>query len=181
MLLEVKNLILSLNKMSSLNIHQEKLKFYSTIVSYFGDALMTKVKEFPPTSPTSGTFSVYYSKLGCLLCINDRYIACIVKNDPHPIGNQKHLSDMRWVSFQTRTIEHLPMKLASQTLKTTVPDGIRDKIILQEKLGDRCVYYAQNAPIKVELLYDKDNHIYSETGTVQSALDTYNCSISFLI
>lgn len=175
----------------SLNINQERVMFYRNIVKHFGDAVMTKVKEFPKVCDPSSLskpyptcregFSVYYAKLGCMLCIDDRYIACIAENDNHEIGHQRHLSTIPWVSFQTRTIDSLPMKLKDQTLKTVQVESFRDRIGIREKLKDRNVYYAEKTPIKIELLFDKDGSIFSETGTIQSALDTYNCVVTFLI
>jgi len=130
---------------------------------------------------TNNNFSVYYAKVGCLLCVDNRYIVCIVANDNHPIGNQKLLSQLPWISFQTREIEDMPMKLKSQEIKNTNSTLLKDKITLKYRLKDRYVYYAEKNPVKVELLFSENENIFSETGTLQSALDTYNCSISFVV
>lgn len=163
------------------NIFQEKVSFYNTIIKSFGDPIMTKVKQLPRPSADKPGFSVYYAKVGCLLCLDDRYIACIVDKDVLPLGSNRRLSEISWISFQTRTIDNLPMKLKDQKIKGEHVDGLKDKIVLKQRLADRYVYYAEKSPVKIELLFDQNETTYSETGTIQSALDTYNCSISFLL
>lgn len=164
----------------SINIFQEKLSIQKAIVSYFGDVVMTKVKQTPQTQ-NKPSYSLYYAKIGCMLCVEDRYIIVIIESDPYPIGSQEYLSQLNWISFQTRTIEKPPAQLKTQQTKPIITQPLTDKIRLFEKRNDRNVYMASTLPIKLELLYTKDEDDYSDNGTVQSALDTYNCVITFTI
>ena len=40
---------------------------------------------------------------------------------------------------------------------------------------------SKTTPLKIELLFTKEDDNYSNSGTIQSALDTYNCVLSFTI
>lgn len=165
----------------AINIYQEKLIVQKAIVSYFGDLIMTKVKQIPHT-PTSPSYSIYYANIGCMLCVEDRYLVVIMESDPFPIGNPEYLSQMNWISFQTRTIENAPYQLKiQQQTKPVVTQTLLDKIQLTETKEDRSVYIASTIPVKVELLYTKEDDSYAEKGTIKSALDTYNCVITFTI
>ena len=165
----------------SINIFQEKLAVQQAIVSYFGDLVLTKVKQTQPQNQHSPSYALYYAKIGCMLCIEDRYVIVVVEQDPYPVGSQNYLSEVNWVSFQTRTIEKPPAQLKAQQLKSAITQTIMDKIKLYEKRQDRNVYMSSTLPLKIELLYTSEDDMYSENGTVQSALDTYNCVLTFTI
>lgn len=164
----------------SINIFQEKLAIQKSIVEYFGDAVMVKIKQIPETQ-TKPSYSLFYAKIGCMLCVEDRYIICVIEQDPYPLGFQQRLSEMNWISFQTRTIEKSPGQLKTQQLKSKMTSILSDKIKLSDKRTDRNVYMAATVPLKVELLYTKEDDTYADSGTIQSALDTYNCVLTFTI
>lgn len=164
----------------SINIFQEKLAVQRAVVSYFGDAIMTKIKQTQPTD-TKPSYSLYYAKIGCMLCVEDRYIIAILESDPYPIGSQEQLSRINWVSFQTRTLDKPPAVLKTQQLKSKMTPAITDKIKLIDARKDRNVYISNSLPISIELLFTKEDDHYADTGTIQSALDTYNCVLSFNI
>lgn len=164
----------------SINIFQEKLAIQKSIVQYFGDAVMVKIKQTPETQHKP-SYSLYYAKIGCMLCIENRYIIAVMDTDPYPIGSQQRLSEMNWISFQTRTIEKSPGQLKTQQLKSVTTPIITDTIKLSEKRIDRNVYMSVNYPLKIELLYTKDDDSYADNGTIQSGLDTHNCVLTFTI
>jgi len=167
----------------SINIYQERSNVQNGMVEYFGDLVVTKCKEIPETH-NSSAYSVYYARIGCLLCIDDRYIVVIVEGKSFPVGHQTYLSSLNWMSFQTRTIEKAPRDLKTQTTKpadSKISTVIASKIKLSEKRDDRYVYFTDSAPVKVELLFTKNDDSYAEFGTIQSALETYNCVVSFTL
>lgn len=164
----------------SINIHQERTNIQKAMVDYFGDVVVTKCKEIPESN-ISTSYSVYYARIGCLLCIDDRYIVIIVVGKSYPIGHQTYLSSLNWTSFQTRTINKPPRELKTQTSKSKITSVISSKIKVAEKKDDRFIYFTDAAPIKVELLFTKDDDSYADFGTIQSALETYNCVISFTL
>ena len=164
----------------AINIFQEKQSIRKSISDYFGNLVMTKLKKTDPTE-NKPSYSIYYAKIGCMLCVDDRYVIAIVESDPYPIGSQEYLSEMNWISFQTRTIEQPLSQLKTQQTKSVMTRQITDKIHLQEKTQDRNVYMASTLPLKIELLYTTEDDNYSNSGTIQSALDTYNCVLSFTV
>jgi hypothetical protein len=167
----------------SVNIHQERKNVQNGMVDYFGDIILTKCREIPSSSPSSPSYSIYYARIGCLLCIDDRYIVVVVENSfPYfDIGYQTRLSSLDWTSFQTRTVQKPPRELKTQISKSGETKIISSKINLVEKRDDRYVYFCDNIPLKIELLFTKNDESYSEFGTIQSALETYNCVVSFLL
>ena len=163
----------------SINIYQERTNVRNSLVEYFGDMIMTKVRNISPDINTS--YSLYYARVGCLLCIDDRYIIVIIKDNMLPIGHQSYLSALEWISFQTRTIDKPIPGLKTQTTRSKMNNIVASKIKLIDKKSDRYVYFTEDEPIKIELLFTKQDESYAEFGTIQSALDTYNCVISFLL
>lgn len=164
----------------SINIHQEKLNVYRNVVNYFGDIVLTKGMEIPETF-NSSAYSLYYARIGCLLCIDDRYIVVIVEGSEYQINHQSRLSSLNWISFQTRTIEKPPVNLKTQTSKDELNEFMNSRIKLTDKKTDRYIYFTEESPIKIELLFTKNDTMYSEFGTIGSALSTYNCVISFIM
>lgn len=164
----------------SINIFQEKREVQNAVVDYFGDAIMTKVKQTPQTQ-TKPSYALYYAKIGCMLCVEDRYIIAVVEKDPFPVGSEEYLSQMNWVSFQTRTLVKPPAQLKTQQLKSKMTEHITNKIKLIDTRDDRNVYIASTLPLKCELLFTKEDDNYADSGTIQSALDTYNCVLTFTI
>lgn len=162
----------------SFNIYQERTNVQKGILNYFGDVIVTKSKEIQATQ-NSSAYSIYYARIGCLLCIDDRYIVVIVEGKSFPLGHETYLSSLNWTSFQTRTIEKTPLKIKTQTSPSKITPIIASKIKLVEKRDDRYVYFTDNVPVKVELLFTKNDDSYAEFGTIQSALETYNCVVSF--
>jgi hypothetical protein len=165
-----------------LNILEEKRKFQLALSSHLGKPVMTKLKliDMPDANKR---YSMYYAKLGCLLCVDDRYIVAIVQDDGYPIGTQQYISDLNWISFQTRTLDQkqVPGQIKSQDLKTTLNPVVTDKIQMVERKEDRMVYFSNTHPVQVELLFTKDYDTYAENGTIQSALETYNCVLTFTL
>ena len=172
--------------MSSTNFNIEYVKndFRNSITKYFGNPVMTKLREL------SNGYSIYYAKVGCMLCVEDRYILCFIRNDNEEIFTNMKLSSLQWVSFQTRTIEQLEIltsdgmkkiTLKTQEKPTFTDKNILDKIYQTEKKSDRNVYSFDIQPVKVELLYTESDTEYSNSGTLQTALETFNCVLTFLI
>lgn len=170
----------------SINVEHEKQKCRESICRYFGNPIMTKLR-------VDGIYSIYYAKSGCMLCIDDRYILCIVENDINPMFTNVILSNLHWVCFQTRTISDLQIlvngKTTSITLKSQEKPNYTD-VIISEKIysmdvsmenRDRVVYSAESLPIRVELLFSEKDRDYSPSGTIQGAMDTFNCVLSFIM
>lgn len=160
----------------------EKMLVYPSIVNYFGDITLKKMKHIPATSYDKPSYSIYYAKVGCLLCVEDRYIVAITENDNYPMESERFLSELEWVSFQTRTIETLPFpshKIRTQQIQNRPNRFVSDSIQFIKSESDRNIYTSNLYPLFIELLYTDQDSNYSKTGSIQSALETYNCVLKF--
>jgi len=170
---------------------------YNSIVEYFGDVIFTKLN-FKSTS--DGTiYGLYYCKIGCMLCIDNRYLLVIAKDDEEiPVGTHMYLSNLNWISFQTRAIDDFEtvnphgIKLKQQVLKNnrnTITD-IEMKII--QELNDRVRYEcSENYPIIVDIMKKKskekniynmmdgyEKEYYTPTCSLQTLLESYQCVLT---
>ncbi len=160
-----------------MNINFEKNKIYTDFVNCFGNFVLTKGMDTPTNRGNS--FSIYYAKVGCLLCIEDRFIVVVVPNDGQLIGNHERLSNLNWISFQTRIIDESPIPhLKAQELQN---NNLSHTVSLNSRLNDRYVYDCDEFPLRIELLLDEDNANYSEKGTLKTCLDTYMCVVNMML
>lgn len=150
----------------------EKNELYESISSYFNDPKMTKTKN-------KDGYSVYMCKTQCMLGGSCRYLIALTEQDQNNINTSAKLSEIRWDSFQTRTLEdsypnvntcgYFPQKKGPLTI------GI-------EKIGennDTTTYKCEKYNITVTLMNGKNTVYYQNKGTVIAALETYNTIISF--
>jgi hypothetical protein len=151
----------------------DKELVYSGFVEYFENPTMTKYKD-------DGIYSIYMSKMYCLLSNECRYLVSIVEKDRNEIGSEVSLDGMRWISFQTRTLAD-DRKLSSHSY---IPrrGGILDcQIERHEITEDASKYRCEQFPrLEVTLLHtDKGSSEYQDRGVIITALETYQTVISF--
>ena len=157
--------------------NDKKTNTYNAIADYFNGFTMTKTE-------VHGKYSIYKSVVQCLLCIGVRYIVAIVSDDNSPIGTRKMLSNLKWESFQTRSSNDdievkkygLTKHSYSKPDQTILDDNI--KLIKRNNFSD--VFMADNLPIQVEILKDKEDEHISEHGTISSALELFSTVITFI-
>jgi hypothetical protein len=134
---------------------------------------MTKIKDVQ-------NYSMYMTKIHALLGIEYRYIIAFVYKDNSAIGTTSPLIDLRWQSLQTRGLQedhnippqsYIPRKLPS----------INKRITLTHRDPNQYVYRTERLPIVVTLLPSSKNKgiEYSQTGTLVTALETYNTILSW--
>ena len=185
------------NKTRSNYNYMIRQDIYNSIVEYFGDVIFTKLNS---KATSDGNFyGLYYCKIGCMLCIDNRYLLVIVKDDEEiPVGTHVYLSNLNWISFQTRSIDDFDtvnshgIKLKQQVLKNnrnTITD-IEMKII--KELNDRVRYEcSENYPIIVDIMKKKskekniynmmegyENEHYTPTCSLQTLLESYQCVLT---
>lgn len=163
---------------------------YSAFVSYYGNLSFRKIK-----SSIQGNqhISVYRVKIPCMLCVgNNRYCVAITTFDNSPLGTIKPLSQIKWISFQTRTLEGdiLPNEYVQDYEKTNGLLLLKEsniKIVSRSKIKN--VYLAESLPLQIELLHtvkgedtfiSDASHEYADEGTVATALETFN-SVSYFV
>ena len=129
--------------------------------------------------------SVYKCPIECLLCNGTRFIVTIVENDNGMIGSTKQLSNIPWISFQTRYEENgddIIRKHNMQGHKYAKPaKTILDDVITQTRIKENSlVYNCDNLPLEIEILKQNKDEDYAETGSVSSALELFNTIITFI-
>lgn len=145
---------------------------YKIFTEYFENPLMFKMKDIDKSS-------MYICKITCLLSTENRYIICFVEKDMSPIGNTVSLSNLKWISLQTRTmVETYGIKEHTYIPKR---DGDCNCQIKRVKMTDNASTYEcfNFASLIITLLHTKTKKTYNETGTIIAALETYSTIITF--
>jgi len=164
-----------------MNINLEKHNVYKNISDYYNNPVFVKIND-TPINKYNVSFSIYYCKIGCMLCIDDRYLIAMVYNDNMPVGNNERLSNLKWISFQTRTLES-NLKLKSIDISVKPNNFVNSIIELNEVVNNenlnKYIYYLNS--LKIELLSNDVDVSYSSKGTIKSCLESYNCVLSFIL
>jgi hypothetical protein len=138
---------------------------YKAFDSYFNSPVLVKIKDINGNS-------MYMTKTVCLLGNESRYIVCFVTQDDLPVGTKEKLSNMRWLSLQTRSLsDTYNIPLHRYQPKRDGPLSVvinRISVTPQES-----TYKCDSFPILVTLLHKKNESDYQTTGNVISALETY--------
>ena len=148
---------------------------YNSFLNYFGNLQLKKIK-------CQDGYCIYAACNKTGLSV-PRYLFAVV---PQRLSNSDvaKLSELRWISLQTRTtndIHSVPTftHLLSETQKKALPDIC--KII--NRTQHESLYSTDNLPVKIKLLHDskKNNYLqYPDNCKLYQALETYNCVIDLL-
>jgi len=152
------------------NPYEERI--YEYFDKYFDSPTMTKIKNV-------SSCSVYMTKVYCLLVREHKYIIVFVNEDFEPIKSTKKMSELPWISLQTRMLSdnhNIPMH--SYQPKSRGP--LSKKISRTETLHTISTYKCDDFPITVTLLHKKegDGTEYQPSGTIVSAIETYRTIIT---
>lgn len=145
---------------------------YKVLNEYFDNMVVEKVKD-------EGAFSVYMARIRFMLLNERRFLVVMTAKDGYPPSHRKPLSDIRWLSLQTRTLttEH---DLAPQTYELKRDDIYEETISIQSRDKKVSVYTMEKLPITISLLHTKGmEYEYPDMGTLNSALETYRTVIQF--
>lgn len=146
--------------------------FYNIINDYFNSPIMLKDKD-------TENYSIYICKLHSLLSVEKRYIIVITLKDDNKIGDNIPLKNIKWVSFQSRTMTN---RNKLQSHKYSVKRTDRYNIPIYETSKDKkAVYYRCEGynDIVITILYTENTKHYQSKGTLVNALETFNTIISF--
>lgn len=148
-------------------------KIYEEFDRYFNYPVLFK------THDIENEYSVYMCKIYCLLSTEWRYIVAIIPKDSVPVGVAERLSELPWISFQTRT---MPINHSSITPHTYTPKktSFLSKILTKVNNDNlSATYKCQDLPITVTMLYTKQSTThYQDKGNIQAALETYQTIIT---
>lgn len=158
---------------SSYNV---KLEIYKAITDIYKSFQMTKTSQFD-------SFGVYKARVECYVCSDIRYIVAVVENDNDPIGTIKPLTELNWISFQTRmTKDQNEFKRFNMFARTyTLPPKsiLNDRIKKIGETREKTVYETENLPLNVEILHISENDTFTDKGTIIAALELYQTVITF--
>jgi hypothetical protein len=184
-----------------------KQDIYNSLVEYFGDVVMTKLNS--KSTSDGSVYGLYYCRVGCMLCVDNRYLLVIVKesNDNNgqninqsdiPVGTQMYLSNLHWISFQTRSIDDFEtvnpydIKIKQQNVKNNRNAIVDMEMKMSEELNDRVRYEcSEHYPITVDIMKKKsrekniydmmdgyEKEYYTPTCSLQTLLESYQCVLT---
>jgi hypothetical protein len=146
---------------------------YEAFVDYFNNPTMYKIKNVKE-------FSMYIVKIYAMLGNAYRYLIAFVPRDFEPLGTKKLFQDCEWVSLQTRTLED-QHRIPAHSYTAGLIHPLDQKITVQDRSMERSLYKAEKFPLDITLLNTRKNHLhqYHPTGTIISALETFQTIITF--
>lgn len=151
----------------------EKNYVYEAFSNYYNNPVMTKIKNVE-------NYSMYICKIYALLGNSFRYLIIFVDQDTEVAGKTKFLKDLEWVSLQTRTLEdHHKVPTHKYKIENTPP--LNQKINIKNRSENESTYECEIFPLTVTLLHTRKDTMYQyqPTGTITSALETFQTVINF--
>lgn len=151
----------------------ERDNIYPIFSEYFNNPTMTKIKN-------QENLSLYIVKSYCLTSRFCRYIICFVDADDTPMNGEKQLSDLRWVSLQTRTLEDRH-NCSTHGYEPKLEGPLICKIFKTKVSKEASTYNCEEFPVTVTLLHTEKNtsESYQQTGTIIHALETWQTIITW--
>lgn len=157
------------------SIDLNKINVYNFFSEYFNNPELVKIKEV-------NNMAMFGTRVKSSLLRDRKYIFALVDlRDPSSRLMKASLSDLQWSSLQTRNIEDV---YSVTTCNYVVNKDFENKEIKLVKINDSKTMYYYTCPslpsLLVTLLCSKNQtRNYSERGTLNLAIESYNCIISF--
>jgi len=151
-----------------------KDQFSTYIDTYLNHPTLTKIKNVD-------NHSIYMVKTYCLLSNFCRYIIALVQEDNSPKGTKMKLSNLSWVSLQTRTLEDRH-DVDSHSYNPKMEGPLVTKITRKTIGPNMSTYSCDSFPIEVHLLHKKKDvqSEYQPNGNLISAIETFQTIITFI-
>jgi hypothetical protein len=147
---------------------------YSAFTKYFENPVMTKLKDMD-------RFSMYYARNKAILGATFRYLIAVVPKNTLPFGTNEQLSNLNWVSLQTRTLEE-KYNVQTYSYTPTVSEPLTQMISMDSQNEEITVYScSQMEKLQISLIHTRKNNVfqYPPTGNICAALETYQTVINF--
>lgn len=147
---------------------------YEAFHAYFNNPVLTKIKNV-------NNYTVYMAKIHSMLGNAFRYLILFVQRDYEIKGVKKRMNELDWVSLQTRTLEDQhDLESHSYTVRKT--PALSKIIRVKDRNEQQSIYTADDYPITITLLHTRKNNSYQyqPTGTIVSALETFQTIITFI-
>ena len=154
------------------------------ISTFFKNPLMIKVQN---QYINNFLHSIYKTPISCLLCDGYRYLIVVVKEQEGKearIGSNKKLSELNWVSLQTRFFKIQDQDNFLKNVKSTdinFSQKLKYPFDIKERTKEKSIYSSSNIRLKIELLHTgKSTHEYSNQVMLDSALNTFSCVLTVI-
>ena len=145
----------------------EKEYVYRCFTEYFDDMTVEKVRD-------DDRYSIYMARMPCLLLSEMRYVVVMVPKDGFPPSYRKKLSELRWVSLQTRTLTTEYPGMIQQNYQVKRDGVYESRIRLESRTKEISVYSMDKLPLQVSLLHVRNHEFeYPNEGSLLSALETF--------
>lgn len=146
---------------------------YDAFTEYFGNPVLTKIKNV-------NNYSVYMTRIHAMLGNAIRYLILFVEVDANALKTTKNMTDLEWISLQTRTLEDRH-DLKPHTYNARNMHPLTQKITIQTHDEKQSTYKAESFPLVITLLHTRKNNSfqYQPSGTIVSALETFQTIINF--
>lgn len=154
--------------------HPEHEKVYEAVLSHVGNPPMQKVRQ-------KDQFGIFMVEITSMLLNEKRFMIAMLAHDNRPIGDVDYLSNLKWTSFQMRTLSE-PQSLQIAPHNYIVQRGLSSTIGLQcvSRNTQISTYRADGYPIMVSLLHTRNHEYeYPNEGNLASALETFQTIIQF--
>ncbi len=148
----------------------------------YNGVIMTKTNQWE--KEPYGTYGIYKARLNSYTSSDSNIIIAIVPDDVNPLGTDKLIDSLPWVSFQTREMTNSKkdlngFNLGYQNYMIKNDCMLHDKIKLASETPTKYIYRCENLPLKVELLKLREDSQFSSEGTIWSALEVFSTIVSF--
>jgi hypothetical protein len=155
------------------NIYYEKI--YGIFTFYYNNPIMTKMYNYE-------NYGVYYCKIKFMLGLLYRYIIVFVENDTNNINSELNLENLKWSSFQTRTIkDNHDIPIYNYIKPKSIPPELLYTIIKSDTSKDgENIYTCSEFPIEIELLTTERVSTYSSKGNILQSLEIYQTIINLI-
>ncbi len=152
------------------------------IADVYNGVIMTKTNQWE--KEPYGTYGIYKARLNSYTSSDSNIIIAIVPDDVNPLGTNKLIDSLEWVSFQTREMTNSKkdlngFNLSFQNYMIKNDSILHDRIKCVSETPTKYIYRSENLPLKVELLKLKEDSQFANEGTVWSALEVFSSIISF--
>jgi hypothetical protein len=146
---------------------------YEAFVDYFNNPVLTKIKNVD-------NYTVYMTRIHSMLGNTYRYLILFVERDVNMFNTTKKMKELQWISLQTRTLED-NHNLKSHDYQASLKPPLNKKIKIQNQNVNKSTYYSDDFSLVITLLHTRKNNSYQyqSTGTIISALETYQTIINF--
>jgi len=151
-----------------------KNEIYNEIIKYYNNPKCTKIKNV-------NNYSTYMVKIHALLANAQRYLVIFCLQDNRNIKDIVELKYLKWVSFQTRTLEY-NHDIPKYSYDINMNSILNQEIKVSKRDDNQSTYETTRFPIIITLLHIRkknSKYQYHHTGNILSALETFQTIINF--